>query len=199
MDEELVWIIKLAHDWENRSKACVGPSSADCDRHATQGTAMQTLQGLSAHWVSGWYSKAEPAAGWAPVWRRNTELQSQVMAHRCMRTQLSPTPSSSWVFSYNLFPTCSFYCCSKSQLRGADTTARGPEGSRADTREPRNGYFRSRSIREKRIVWRREKVAVPLRATLIPATPNPPKGPAPRSPLQAAPLASACNISSGKM
>lgn len=44
------------------------------------------------------------------------------------------------------------YRCSKSQLRGADTIARGPEGSRADTREPGNGYFRSRSIREKQIV-----------------------------------------------
>lgn len=88
------------------------------------------------------------------------------MAHRCMRTQLSPALPPSWLFSHSL-------CQPAANLCGADATTRAPEGSRADTREAGNGPFWSTSIRGKRS---REKVAVPLRAALIPITPNPPEG-----------------------
>lgn len=119
-------------------------------------------------------------------------------ARRCMRTQLSPALSPYRVFSHNLFNLLPTAAANPSSV-GLTPQPEGPRGAGLP-RGSRKWLFLEQKYQSKADCMKsREKVAVPPRATLIPATPNPPQGPVPRSPLQAAPPASACNISSGKM
>lgn len=125
-------------------------------------------------------SNTDMARAKVPGWVLGTQRQSQVLhGHqqggetqsckaRCTRTQLSPTPSPSWGFSHNLQQIPLLWGWHRSQR------ARGEQGWHEGARKWL--FLEQKEQRKADCVRRREKVAMPPRAALIPATPNPPEG-----------------------
>jgi len=123
-----------------------------------------------------------------------------------MRTQSVPHPVTLLMFSHSLFPTCS---CTAAEIP-PDATARGDQqqGYGSTRAELRLGHQKrtisgaevleqGRLCVEELLGMAERRRPCPRQQAPSSATPNPPNGPAPCSPLEAMPLASACNISSG--
>lgn len=144
------------------------------------------------------------------AWRRNTEPDNGNAG--VWRHKLSLIPSLSWMFSHSLFPTCSCTAGENTTSGGAGATAWGDQhweccpGTAGLILGHQKITISGARVSEKGGLHVEELLGAAGRTQLCPwdqalisAMPNPPDGPAPRSPLEAMPLASACNFSSGKM